>query len=85
MNKTIPHLFGLALATGLAGLQCSSVIAQSAGGANIAVVATPTTSYVSGDTSLTAMNNGFDPRRSNDTRHGSYRQLEPDGDAMGAV
>ena len=39
---------------------------------NIAVVAEPSASYVSGDTRATALNDGFDPRSSRDWRHGSY-------------
>jgi len=39
---------------------------------NLAVVATPSTSFVSGHETLAAVNDGFDPRNSNDTRHGEY-------------
>ena len=39
---------------------------------NLAVVATPSASYVSGDTSLDALNDGYDPRSSRDNRRGSY-------------
>ena len=39
---------------------------------NLAVVATPSTSYVSGHETLAAINDGFDPRNSNDRRHGQY-------------
>jgi DUF1680 family protein len=39
---------------------------------NLAVVAEPKSSYVSGDTSLTALNDGHEPRRSRDRRRGSY-------------
>jgi DUF1680 family protein len=39
---------------------------------NLAVVATPSTSYVSGHETLAALNDGFDPARSNDHRHGAY-------------
>ncbi len=39
---------------------------------NIAVVAAPSTSYVSGDTTLAALNNGFDPRSSQDRSKRSY-------------
>jgi uncharacterized protein len=39
---------------------------------NLAVVAEPSSSYVSGDTSLTALNDGHEPRRSRDRRRGSY-------------
>ncbi len=39
---------------------------------NIAVVAQPSSSYVSGDTTLGALNDGYDPRNSRDNRRGSY-------------
>jgi DUF1680 family protein len=39
---------------------------------NLAVVAKPSASYVSGDTRTTAMNNGSDPRSSRYDRSGSY-------------
>jgi DUF1680 family protein len=39
---------------------------------NLAFVATPSASYVSGDTSLAALNDGLEPRNSRDNRHGSY-------------
>ncbi len=39
---------------------------------NLAPLATATTSYVSGDTSLEALNDGFGPESSRDRRHGSY-------------
>jgi len=41
-------------------------------GVNLAVVATPSSSFVSGDATLTALNDGSTPRSSRDTRHGSY-------------
>ena len=40
--------------------------------ANLALVATATTSFVSGHETIHALNNGFDPRNSNDKRHGAY-------------
>jgi uncharacterized protein len=39
---------------------------------NLAVVATPSSSSVSGDTTVTALNDGFDPRSSRDARRGTY-------------
>jgi DUF1680 family protein len=39
---------------------------------NLAAVAKPSSSYVSGDTSLAALNDGYEPRRSRDRRRGSY-------------
>jgi DUF1680 family protein len=38
----------------------------------MALVATPSTSYVSGDQSVEGLNSGFDPHNSRDTRHGAY-------------
>jgi DUF1680 family protein len=40
--------------------------------ANLAVVAKPSCSYVSGDTTLGALNDEYDPRSSRDNRRGSY-------------
>jgi DUF1680 family protein len=40
--------------------------------ANLAVVATPSSSYTSGDTSVGALNDDFTPRNSRDARRGSY-------------
>src|SRR5690348_6185555 len=41
-------------------------------GVNLALVATPSSSYVSGDTRNTALNDGNTPRSSRDNRRGSY-------------
>ena len=41
-------------------------------GANLAVVAKSFTSYVSGHETITALNNGYDPKHSNDKSHGAY-------------
>jgi hypothetical protein len=49
-----------------------SVSPAAAPGANLALVATPSSSYTSGDTSTGALNDGFTPRNSRDARHGSY-------------
>ncbi len=40
--------------------------------ANLAVVATPSALYCSGDTTVDALNDGFSPRNSADARHRSY-------------
>jgi len=45
---------------------------QSASGVNLAVVAEASSSYVSGDTSLAALNDGYQPTNSRDRRRGSY-------------
>jgi DUF1680 family protein len=50
-----------------------SVLAQESNApANLAVVATATSSYVSGDTSVSALNDGYVPRNSRDNRRGSF-------------
>lgn len=41
-------------------------------GSNLALFATPATSYVSGHETLEAINDGFEPRGVNDHRHGAY-------------
>ena len=41
-------------------------------GVNLAAVAQPSSSYVSGDTRPTALNDGYDPGNSRDARRGSY-------------
>ena len=41
-------------------------------GANLALVATPTTSFVSGHETITALNDGATPANSNDKSHGAY-------------
>jgi len=46
--------------------------AEESAGVNLAVVAQPSSSYVSGDTTLTALSDGYDPRSSRDARRGSY-------------
>ncbi len=40
--------------------------------ANLALVATASTSFVSGHETIRALNSGFDPDNSNDKRHGAY-------------
>jgi DUF1680 family protein len=47
-------------------------IEQSASGVCLSVVAEASSSYVSGDTSLTALNDGYHPSSSRDRRRGSY-------------
>lgn len=41
-------------------------------GANLALVAVPSTSFVSGHETITALNDGFAPRHSDDKSHGAY-------------
>ena len=72
--RLIPALLILITAV----LFCTACAVQSADtsgaalGANLAVVANPTSSYVSGDTTLAALNDGFDPKDSQDDSHRSY-------------
>jgi hypothetical protein len=47
-------------------------VEQSASGVCLSVVAEASSSYVSGDTSLTALNDGYQPRSSRNRRRGSY-------------
>ena len=53
--------------------------------ANLAIVAQPSSSYVSGDTKLAALNDGFDPAESGEWRAGHLRQLEQDWHSVGRV
>ncbi len=46
--------------------------AEIAPGANLALVAAASTSYVSPHETIAALNSGHDPRNSNDKRHGAY-------------
>ena len=64
--KTNRSLVTLAM---LASLCCAPV---AFGAANLALVARPSTSYVSGDTSTRSLNDGIEPQRSRDRRRGSY-------------
>ena len=53
----------------VAGMVCAQ---ESSAPVNLASVAAPVASYVSGDTTLAALNDGGKPRNSQDNRHGSY-------------
>ncbi len=46
--------------------------ATAASEANLALVAVPSSSRVSGETALAALNDGFDPEASGDRRRGAY-------------
>ena len=58
----------------LSAVDRHKALADVAGGVtvNLAKVATPTASHISGDTKLSALNDGFDPANSRDDSHGSY-------------
>ena len=70
--------FTATVSAGLTILFLCTILAQqgvasdSDSGVNLAVVAEPSCSYVSGDTSLTALNDENEPRSSRDRRRGSY-------------
>jgi len=77
MKRTRPSRLMPALVTGAAMALFCTALAQEkpaveSAGVNLAVVAQPSSSYVSGDTTLTALNDGYDPRSSRDARRGSY-------------
>ncbi len=71
------HRLSAALAV-VALVSCSAAFGQGSSVAepdsavNLAGVARPSSSYVSGDTSLAALNDGHDPRSSRDRSRGSY-------------
>jgi DUF1680 family protein len=67
----IPLLIGWALVFSSSSLRAQDSNAPTAG-VNLAVVATPSGSYVSGDTTAAALNDGYTPRNSRDNRRGSY-------------
>jgi DUF1680 family protein len=70
---TRASLICLIVTLSASGLVLPAAAAADAGTAvNLAVVATPSTSYVSGHETLAAVNDGFDPARSDDKSHGAY-------------
>ncbi|HEY9172104.1 MAG TPA: Tat pathway signal protein, partial [Verrucomicrobiae bacterium] len=56
----------------LASFALTQPRASAATGANLAAVATPSSSHTSGDTTVDALNDGFTPARSLDDSHRSY-------------
>ena len=69
---TLLACMAVALASGLRAAQTPPTGTNAASGVNLAAVATPSSSYVSGDTTVQALNDGFEPRNSRDARRGSY-------------
>jgi hypothetical protein len=69
MRKKLLFLFG-AGACVITSVQAQGV--SPATNANLAVVATPSTSFVSGHETLAAINDGLEPKNSGDKRHGAY-------------
>jgi len=75
VKSMLPIRLTATLLIALAFAPLGVVVAQqdsAASGVNLAAVAQPSSAYVSGDTSLTALSDGYDPRSSRDGRHGSY-------------
>src|SRR5882762_8800590 len=75
MMKLFAFRCGSSVLAALILLPCQLLAQQSnapTSGVNLAVVATPGSSYTSGDTTDSALNDGFVPRSSRDTRHRSY-------------
>lgn len=72
----VTRLVGLASILAVVAFSCAAFTqdkpAGQSAGVNLAPVAQPSSSYVSGDTRDTAMNDGYDPRSSRDNRRGSY-------------
>src|SRR6185437_7263851 len=72
MNCRLPQ-FVLPICVVLALCQCRGWAADDTNGmANMALVATPSASFCSGDTTVAALNDGFDPRSSADRQHPAY-------------
>ncbi len=65
-------LLGIACGWSGAAPAQESTASNAAPGVNLAVVATPSSSRASGDTTVAALNDGFTPRSSRDSRRGSY-------------
>lgn len=71
--RSLPVLVvALAVALSCAARAQEKPVGRADPGVNLAVVAKPSSSYVSGDTSLAALNDGYDPGNSRDRRRGSY-------------
>lgn len=69
MRKHLLFILG-AGACAITNVQAQGV--SPASNVNLAVVATPSTSFVSGHESLAAINDGLEPKDSGDKRHGAY-------------
>jgi hypothetical protein len=69
-----PLSFGLAILAAAMAASAAETNSQSPGpaGANLALVATASTSFVSGHETITALNDGATPANSNDKSHGAY-------------
>jgi uncharacterized protein len=69
MKQTLSTVLCLGILTSFCGGQASSPTTTNV---NLAVVATPSSSYVSGDTRESALNDGSNPRSSRGDRRGTY-------------
>ena len=77
MKRFGPDCLAVALLAGLSVSFSSRALARQAGTAaesstNLALVAAPSTSFVSGHETITALNNGYQPAHSDDKSHGAY-------------
>ena len=71
MKTLLQNHFVSMLSIGIIVVCSGPTLAQAASGVNLAVVAEASASYVSGDTSLAALNDQYDPESSRDRRRGS--------------
>ena len=72
-SRFMPALLsGVVVALSCMALARENPVAPPNSGVNLAVVAEPSSSYFSGDTTLTALNDEHDPGSSRDRRRGSY-------------
>ena len=67
-----PLLISLAVGFATAWFSQSARAQESNAPVNLAAAAVPLSSDVSGDTSLAALNDGYTPHNSSDSRHASY-------------
>jgi len=79
MRTSVPSCLVVALLAGVTVSSLRTASAQPAGGAiaaksgaNLALVAETSSSYVSGHETIAALNDGYDPSNSNDKRRGAY-------------
>lgn len=72
MRTQSSRIFAVSLFAAAAVLFGRSGAAEPSAAVNLAVVAQTSTSFVSGHETITALNDGFDPRHSNDKSHGAY-------------
>jgi DUF1680 family protein len=66
------RIFFVAALSALVCLLSTRAIRSAESPANLALAATASTSFVSGHETIHGLNSGFDPRKSDDKRHGAY-------------